>query len=453
MRRFNNIWKRGIIASLVIAPNFTTLAQDVKEADEIENALSLSLNFRPRLEVRDGAFRPLASNERVAALVSDRLRLNLDYSYKNLLSVRVAPQAVSIWGQANMVQGAETIGTQFSLFETWAKLRISDSWHTLIGRQVISLDDERFFGALDWAQGGRSHDAVSVHFAKNKYEVKGFFAYNQNYKSLYGNNISNPSGYAYNPAGAYPHKWMQTVWAKFPVADEHAITVLMTNLGFQNTTVADDKAKEYFGQTYGVNYFYTGSKINAHVGGYFQGGRNEAGLQTTAYTATANIGVTINNNWNVGFGSDLISGNNIGVAQTKNNAFNPYFATGHKFYGFMDYYYAGNGHRNTGISDSYLKVNYKTEKGLSIGLVFHQFITPNEVLDTNNDKFSSNLGQEVDLTISYKINKFITIIGGYSFYATTPTIKHLKGVPNGKLIQNWAWVSLNVTPTLFKYGK
>ncbi len=451
MRRFKITWKSLTLSviALSIAPINNTSAQ---EKDSIENTFSLSLNFRPRLEIRDGAFRPLASNERVAALVSDRMRINMNYSYKNLLTVKISPQVVSVWGQANMVQGAENVGNKFSLFESWAKLRISPSWSTKIGRQVISLDDERFFGELDWAQGGRAHDAVSVEFAKNKFEVKGFFAYNQNYKTLYGNNLSNPAGYDYATTDAFPHKWMQTIWAKFPLGEKSKITLLVANLGFQQATITNTITPEFYSQTYGANYFFGGKKINAQVAAYFQGGKNITGATTEAYTATANIGYHISDQWTIGIGSDLISGNDIGVAQSRNTAFNPYFQTGHKFYGFMDYYYAGNTHRNVGISDSYLKVNFKAKKNFSLGMVLHQFVTPNKVINLNQE-YNSNLGQEMDLTVSYKINKFASLTGGYSFYLATPTVKFLKGVPTGMVYQQWAWVSLNITPTLFEYKK
>lgn len=445
-----NIYKKTKACLIATALSFVPfLGLKAQELDTLPNQFSLSLDFKPRLEVRDGAFRPLASNEKVAALVSQRLRLNIDYSYKKLLSIRVSPQAVSVWGQANIVQGAENVGSKLSLFETWAKLRISNSWSTIIGRQVISLDDERIFGALDWAQGGRIHDAVSVHFSKNKFEVKGFFAYNQNYKTLYGNNLSNPSGYDYVPTDAYPHKWMQTVWASFPINDKNKITALATNLGFQTATVGSS-APEYYAQTYGLNYFFNGPKINVQVAGYFQGGKNALGQKTEAYSATANIAYNIDKNWNIGLGSDLISGNDFGKTQHISNVFNPYFSTGHKFYGFMDYYYAGNAHRGTGISDSYLKLNYKHEKGVGANIVFHQFLTPNNIIDPVK-KYAKNLGQEIDLTISYKINQFVTLVGGYSLYLTTPSINYLKNITNARFVQQWGWVSISVTPTLFSY--
>lgn len=463
MSRLNKVSKKIalLIATMIIVPTLTVKAQDKNDVVEKDSSISTFKMFaqiRPRFEVRDGQFRPLASNEQAAILVSDRLRLTMDYAYKgDVLTLRVAPQVVSVWGQANLVQGPENIGNKFALHETWAKLKISPSWYTQIGRQVISLDDERVFGASDWAQGARVHDAVSVHFKKKKFEVKGFFAYNQNYKAMYDNNINNLTGNAFNPTDAAPYKLMQTVWASLPVGEKSSVTLLATNIGFQQATVANKKAPEYYSQTFGANYFWTipSSKLQGQVAGYFQTGRNSAGAKVEAYTATVNMRYSSTGAWALSLGSDLISGNDVGKTQTKNTMFNPYFTTGHKFYGFMDYFHAGYGHRGTGISDNYLKMEWvkrvgKKQNWLGIALDLHQFFTPNKVMDSNNKTYKRNLGQEVDLTIRYDINEFVLLVGGYSLYATNETIKFLKGVPNARFAQQWAWVSINITPKLFE---
>lgn len=115
----------------------------------------------------------------------------------------------------------------------------------------------------------------------------------------------------------------------------------------------------------------------------------------------------------------------------------------------MDYYYAGNGHKNTGLSDNYLSFQYKGKKTFSMTMVLHQFITPSHI-QTNEKKYSNNLGQELDLTFQKVINKYAILDGGFSLYRTTPTINFLKTVENSRLIQHWIWLSLIVKPTLFK---
>lgn len=417
--------------------------------EQVDNKFSLSAQLRPRFEVRGGAFRPLNEGEKPAALVSERTRLSLDYSYKDLLSIRIAPQSVWIWGQGNMVQGAESNGNQFSLFEAWANLRLSELWNVKIGRQVISLDDERFFGELDWAQGGRVHDAASIHFGKDKIGVKGFFAFNQNYKTLYANNLNNPSGNLYSTADAFPYKSMQALWASYRFNEKSKISFLATNLGLQNAIAATADTIVNNMQTLGANYFFTGKKLTATLSAYYQFGKNIAGIQTQAYLLAAYGTYNFTNRWNLGLGTDWVSGNDLGKYQSGNNAFNPFFHTGHKFYGNMDYYYVGNGHKSVGLSDNYLRLGYKTGQGNTVNLGFHQFFTPNTVA-TSQMEYSKNLGQEADLSFACKVNPFTNITGGYSFYLNTPTVNFLKNTPTGKDYQQWFWLSLNVSPTIFK---
>ena len=84
-----------------------------------------------------------------------------------------------------------------------------------------------------------------------------------------------------------------------------------------------------------------------------------------------------------------------------------------------------------------------------MNLDLHQFFAPTTIVSPTRS-YDSNLGQEIDLTLSYKINKFASVKGGYSCYLTTPTILYLKTPTVGPGYQQWAWVGLYVEPTLFK---
>ena len=61
--------------------------------------LEVNAQYRPRFEIRSGAFRPLSEGEPPAALVSNRFRLGLNYGYLDQLQVKLSLQEVSIWGQ------------------------------------------------------------------------------------------------------------------------------------------------------------------------------------------------------------------------------------------------------------------------------------------------------------------------------------------------------------------
>ncbi|MCZ2141053.1 MAG: alginate export family protein [Bacteroidia bacterium] len=438
------------------------LTYNISSAQEVsihENSLKINGQFRPRLEIRDGVFKPKLNNStEPAALISDRIRLSFEYSYNNILTFYVAPQSVGIWGQANMVQGAENSGSKIAIFEAWSKIKLADNWNIKAGRQVISLDDERIFGELDWAQGGRTHDALSINFIRNKFELRSFFAFNQNYKMLYGNNLSNTTGSLYSTSDALPYKWMQTLWFNIPITDNSKLTLLGTNLGFQNALTTTKDTATHFSQTFGGNYFYKNDRIDWNITGYYQTGKNNAGVNTQAFLAAAAIGYTFDKKTTIGLGTDYVSGNDVGKTLTENKAFNPYFHTGHKFYGAMDYYFVGNPHKGAGLSDNYIKFAHKLPN-TTLQIVFHQFFTPNNITDVGYN-YSKNLGQECDVTVTYKINKFASIVGGYSFYLSNNTTAFLKGniatntttqsIIDSKDIayQQWFWLSINVSPTM-----
>ncbi|HMZ46128.1 MAG TPA: alginate export family protein [Chitinophagaceae bacterium] len=434
-----------IIFSLIFS--FSAISQTT---DSSVNNLKVQIQFRPKLEVRDGAFRPLAKKEEPAVLVSERIRLNINYSYKNIFTLKISPQTVGIWGQANAVQGVENSGNKIALFEAWTNFNLSNTWNIKLGRQVISLDDERFFGELDWAQGGRTHDALSFLYKKNNVNVKSYFAFNQNYKSLYNNNSYNPAGNLYNSNDAVPYKTMQTLWVGFNANAISTFSFLFTNIGLQQAAnLNNTNAAVHQSQTFGINYFNAGKTTFGNLSAYWQTGKNIAGTKTQAFLLAGSIGYKFSNKTKIMVGTDWVSGNDIGQAKppTTNNAFTPYFHTGHKFYGNMDYYFAGNGHQNAGLSDSYLNLQCTPTKKLNATIAVHQFYTTNKI-SSQLKNYSKNLGQELDFSLQYKPNSFTSLSCGYSFYVTTPTIHYLKNTTGSKDYQQWLWLSLNVTPTL-----
>ncbi|MCO6497633.1 MAG: alginate export family protein [Chitinophagaceae bacterium] len=418
------------------------------QTDEAENTFSVSGQLRPRLEFRDGAFTPLEKGQDPAALISERIRLNMDYNYKDVLTIRLSPQAVGVWGQESMVQGAENSGNKIALFEAWSQVKLGREWDMKLGRQVISLDDERFFGELDWAQGARAHDALSFLYHKDNYEVKAFLAYNQNYKANYNNNLNNPTGNIYNMDGAFTYKWMQAIWTGIPVSESSKISFLFANVGMQNSTPLAS-AKTFFSQTIGSNFTHSSGQWGLNLAAYYQGGKSGLNSKVSAYMLAAGVTYKPDSKWTLGLESDWLSGNDVGSVPSKDKVFNPYFHTGHKFYGSMDYFANGSSVKGAGLADNYLKANYKANEKLSLMVTLHQFTTPNEVRGLT-ESYSKSLGQEADLSFALKLNKFTTMAGGYSFYLTNNTLRFLKNAFFARGYQQWAWLTFNVNPVFFK---
>lgn len=416
---------------------------------EKENTFSISAQIRPRAEWRNGTFQPLTHAQKPAVLVSQRNRLQFLYQYKQKLTLQLSPQQVVIWGQDGLTQNAGN-SNGIAFFDAWAQWHFDSSTSIQIGRQVLSLDDERIMGALDWAQGARAHDGIALNYNNHQWDAKLFAAYNQNYKELYGNNTGNASGSLYSPRNATPYKWMQTAWGRYKINSAHSLSGLLSNWGFQNALHAADTAKNYCLLTTGLHYSYSAAALRYHASAYTQWGHNAQGVKTNAYLLSAGLGYQPHLNWNLQLAADFVSGNSYnGSAQNINRAFNPMLGTNHKFYGAMDYYFAGNGHKNTGLTDVYFKTGYQSTKQYSVQLALHQFYSAGKIKDAVR-KYKANLGQELDIDFNYAMHKFVKLTGGYSLYLTTPSILFLKSVAEAPRSQHWGWLAINIHPQLFK---
>lgn len=438
MKRLLKLFKQFL--PLAILP-ISTYAQN--------GELTLSAQLRPRFELRNGTFEPLEIKDKPAALVSSRTRLTADYDWKQKLQMRFSLQNVNIWGQDPMVQNAGTPSSPMQFYEAWANLALSNHWNMKIGRQPISLDDERIFGALDWAQGARAHDAVSLNFKNKTFKLQSYFAYNQNYQKLYANNISNPIGNWYSVAQAFPYKSLQLLHADVSLSKSLKLSLLASNLTLQNANAKSDTPKTYNLQTMGGNVYFRNNKWKATGTGYVQLGENLKGEKVTAFLVAANILYQVNKQWALTVGNDFLSGRKNTDPLTENNSFQPTLGTNHKFYGSMDYYYSGNGHKDAGLNDAYLKANY-TQNKWKAGIAFHQFLAPQEVIIAPNLS-ESNLGTELDADFNYSINDFTQLIIGYSLYNNTSAIDFLKNKSNTQSLQHWLFVSLNLNPNFFHH--
>ena len=410
-----------------------------------ENEFDMSLQLRPRTEYRNGAYRPLQTGEEPDILTHNRTRLTMNYSNGDKLKMRVSLQNINIWGQANQVQPLDATNNNIGLFEAYADIKLSENMRTKIGRQTISLDDDRIFGTFDWHPAGRSHDALNISWKKQNTEVQTYFAFNQNYNTI--GNVNNPAGQYFSPENAQLYQHLQMIYAKYNFTPKHYLSVLANNIGFKDFKTDN---KTYNMQTFGANYFGNGNLWNVGLSAYYQFGETNVGRKTSATLLSAVVDYKINKPSKIGFGIDYLSGDNTNKpTQEATNIFNPLYGTHHKFYGIMDYFYTGNPHGNVGLLDTYVRYSTVINPKLSISAVGHFFNSGAKIYQ-NNQKKSNYLGSELDLSFNYNIMKNISLTGGYSNFFNTESLRYLKKTPNARGNQDWVWISLNINPQIFK---
>jgi hypothetical protein len=118
------------------------------------------------------------------------------------------------------------------------------------------------------------------------------------------------------------------------------------------------------------------------------------------------------------------------------------FDTGHKFYGFQDFYLARNGAgtRFFGLQDIALKTKISPRAGWTLKADLHHFRTATDLTGADVDAILANLadattaingamdndlGTELDLTVVHKYDANTKIVVGYSHYFTTHTFGQL----------------------------
>ncbi len=200
---------------------------------------------------------------------------------------------------------------------------------------------------------------------------------------------------------------------------------------------------------FGGQFFFTGgangktesngSYEKVDLSGYMA----NAYIQFTGLTGTPLIGV------------DYLSGDDESTTD-KVEGWAPKYGTNHKFYGFMDYFYVGNGHggvdaKSAGLIDIYLQTAFKlSEKAKLVGHL-HYFSAPEARTNaTTGESYDGYLGTELDLVFNYALAQGVSLSAGYSqMFGISDTMKQLKfGDPTTKIgdMQSWGWLMIAFTP-------
>jgi len=228
------------------------------------------------------------------------------------------------------------------------------------------------------------------------------------------------------------------------------------------TTDSFDYSGQHHRYTYGLMMNKTMGnasgfgKIAIQAAYYAQSGKNREGVKLKdAYHYT--ISATYQKG-KISFtpGYDVLSGND--ASTTEDEKFDPLYGTPHKHWGYMDYFYVGTGSPAGGLKNPYLKFKY-TGNTLAAGVDFHLFSIDQEMKKADGTFIGKDLGNELDFTLNYNMNKFTNIELGYSIMNATSNMAFAKGqatsdaaAANYRKTGNWFYAMIRFTPDFF-YSK
>lgn len=401
----------------------------------IAQEFDISLQLRPRFEFRNGYKTLFDQGQDATSFVSQRSRVKLNFSNEKL-KLKFSAQNIRVWGDIPTMTTTDKNG--IAVFEALGTYSVSPKFSLSLGRQVLSYDNQRIFGEVDWAQQGQSHDAVLLSWIpKENQRMDLGFALNSDQENLFD-----------TPYQVNNYKKMQFAWYHLDF-NRSGISFLVLNTGYEFPVSESTRETQYL-QTGGAYYKFNRNNFNGDLYGYVQLGEN-ANRDVEAWNLGGSINYKISDTWNIGAGGEYLSGTDMGTTSEKLKSFKPLFGTNHAFNGFMDYFYVGNHLNSVGLQDFYGKFTYNSGK-INISAIPHVFYVAADIQDVNFNKTDSYLGTEIDLTGNYKVNDMFSITMGYSQMFGTSSLEILKG-GNANQTQNWAWLAVNFNSGLFSTSK
>ena len=422
--------KLKLILILIVGLSFEIQAQE----------LDVNLQIRPRFEYRNGYKQLLQEGQKGTSQISQRSRLNFNYKQDDLI-LKLTFQNTRTWGDVAPATVADKNGV--AVFEAWAQYNFTEKWSARMGRQVLSYDNQRILGEMDWAQQGQSHDALTVSFHNETQKLDFGGAYNSTAENV-----------VQTPYTVANYKAMQYAWYHNQFSEKLGASFLVLNTGYEftrNPNTPESKILVDYMQTFGPYLTYKKDKIDTSFWLYGQTGKS-TDQQVSAWNAAANINYSITNSFKAGLGYEFLSGKDSNDGSTVIKSFNPIFGTNHGFNGYMDYFYVGNHLKNVGLQDIFIKLNYNVNKW-QFALIPHVFLAAADVVNVPlNEKMDSYLGTEVDATFGYNFKKDITVTGGYSQMFGSKTMEFIK-TGDASHTNNWAWLMVSVNPRIFSWKK
>ena len=407
-----------------------------------QGQFTLSADVRPRAEFRNGFKRPLTKDDDAAFFVEQRTRLNTHFNAEKF-ELYISLQDVRVWGAATQVYKADPALS--NVYAAWAAYRFNPKHSLAVGRMELDYDNVRILGNLDWAAQGRSHDLVKYEYKGTSFKLHAGAAFNQDASTPEPAKFRSTYYGVQNSYKTLQYAWLHKDWTN------GGLSFLILNNGASATKTVDGltyvDSTVNFSQTAG---FYGTKKIGdiaLEFDAYYQTGKNPAGKKLGAYMVGLNATFMKSKPHNINVGFDYLSGDK--SATEKDEGFNPMYGTHHKFYGWMDYFYVGNAHKNKGLIDAFVKAKFKTGEKSSLLLHGHEFFAESPIVTNDNVEMSATLGTELDLVYVATLAPGVVLNVGYSQMFQTKSLEFIKDVSNSKGSASWAWAMISFKPTLF----
>lgn len=412
----NPYWSLLLLALFVAGPVVDAIAADIKVVAQV----------RWRLEADAKDFN---GNTAADVLSLQRTRLGVRFESDSNVNAFVQLQDARVWGtETHTLRDASA--DAFDLHQGYFVVNnLFDQPLALkVGRMELAYGNQRLVGAVGWSNTGRSFDGVVMGVKKERLELDvwattlrdsslmlppGERDRDQYFFGAYGavdwgdgansteffgmydlDRDTIPMGDSLNVVDAGTVG--DNILSRFTVGAVHKVRFS----GFEATLEASYQLGSIVDRYTTEDTLATGEKVDATVSS-----------DIAAYMFAANVGYVFagarGKPW-VGAGVDVLSGDD-NLADGDFKQFNTLYATGHKWYGYMDYFPALLG--GYGLIDVSAKAKVEPADNTTFAVDFHRFMRAQE--DPAKEK---TFGNEVDATVTYKYNDNAAFQAGFSIF-------------------------------------
>jgi hypothetical protein len=435
--------KRNLFLAIAVAA--VMLATTVAQAADV----TFSGQFRPRFNIDEDHNSITSPSE----FFDTRVRLNADAKVNANTSVFLQFQATGTWGSNTDADGtrvsvggggdeANDVLNDVGFHQAFLTLKNfgGKAVDAKIGRQEIVIDGHRLFGHTGWTQGAQSSDAIRLTHSAGNHTL--------NYTYIMANEADSVTTSANSDASAHViYGQTQGVMGGTLSGIFVAMSDSSNNGGSADTeewyTIGARQKGKMAGLDYRVEFYHQfgdagviGGTCACGITGVVTGTADS--VDRDAQMFGVRIGKTFANTKgkpSITLWYDQLSGQDDDDATGGEfGQFNTLYDTGHKFYGFQDFYLANTG-ANTGfygLIDFAIKTKISPTAGWTAKADLHMFSTQTDISGSDADTVvaadatlaaaaDENLGQELDLTLVHKYDANTKISFGYSHYWTTHT--------------------------------
>ena len=389
----------------------------------------LSAQLRLRGEARDNLDLDDSVDDDLRFWLS-RIRLGVEMTLEKDWGLFIQAQDSRIFGQ----EASTSANTQnLDLHQGYADLWKNRTWSLRLGRQEWNYGDQRLIGPLDWSNVGRSFNGARVRFKHDKFVADGLLAELSNQPNGTGGSTGSQfyALWVQNDAASRIH-W-EGYWLE--LADH---VDMAGELGAPGTTRID---------AVGGRGVYRVDRWDVELQGVYEGGRVD-GDSLDAVAASLIGGYTFlhggGRRTNVFGGYDFATGDQDPADGKREEFFNFFPGSQHKYYGYMDLF----GWRN--IRSYYGAAKYMWSRH-ALQAKLHQFSLESArgpwkagsgaILGFDpTGQSGRDVGWEFDLTYNWAFRENAGLQANYSIFEPGRFAKSTRGPDT----QYWAYLMLTL---------